>query len=100
MEFSRQGYWCGSPFSSPGDLSNTGIEARSPAPQADSLPSEPLERFPGSLPFVHVIELSFDFLLLICLMSGEPLDQTEEPRKAGGKFSFPKAGITGRIQVY
>ena len=33
-------------------------------------------------------------------MSVESLDQTEEPRKAEGKFSPSKVGITGRIQVY
>ena len=41
MGFSRQEYWSGLPFSSPGDLSNPGIGPRSPALQADSLPSEP-----------------------------------------------------------
>ena len=40
MEFSKQGYWSGLPFPSPGDLPNPGIEARSPALRADSLPSE------------------------------------------------------------
>ena len=38
---SRQEYWSGLPFPSPGDLPNPGIEYRSPAFQADSLPSEP-----------------------------------------------------------
>ena len=41
MEFSRQKYWCGLPFPSPGDLPNLGIEPGSPALQADALPSEP-----------------------------------------------------------
>ena len=41
MEFSRQEYWSGVPFSSPGDLPNPGIEPRSPTLQADALPSEP-----------------------------------------------------------
>ena len=41
MEFSRQEYWSGSPFPSPGDLHDPGIELRSPALQADGLPSEP-----------------------------------------------------------
>ena len=40
MEFSRPEYWNGQPFSSPRDLPNPGIEARSPALQADSLPAE------------------------------------------------------------
>ena len=39
--FSRQEHWSGLPFLSPGDLPNPGIEAGSPALQADSLPSEP-----------------------------------------------------------
>ena len=41
MEFSRQEYWSGQPFPSPGDLPHPGIKPRSPAVQADSLPSEP-----------------------------------------------------------
>ena len=40
MGFSRQVYWSGLPFPSPGDLSNPGIEPGSPALQADSLPTE------------------------------------------------------------
>ena len=40
MEFSRQEYWSGLPFPSPGDLPNPGIEPRSSALQADALPSE------------------------------------------------------------
>ena len=39
--FSRQGYWSGLPCPPPGDLPNPGIEPRSPALQANSLPSEP-----------------------------------------------------------
>ena len=39
--FSRQEYWSGLPFPSPGDLPNPGIEPRSPALLADALPSEP-----------------------------------------------------------
>ena len=41
MKFSRQEYWSGLPFPSPGDLPDPGIEPRSPALQADSLPSDP-----------------------------------------------------------
>ena len=40
-EFSRQEYWSGLPFPSPGDLPDPGIESGSPTLQADSLPSEP-----------------------------------------------------------
>ena len=46
MKFSRQEYWNGLPFPSPKgdlpiDLPNPGMESRSPALQADSLPTEP-----------------------------------------------------------
>ena len=47
--FCRQEYWSGLPCPSPGDLPNPGIEPRSPALQADSLPSEP----PGKSYFIH-----------------------------------------------
>ena len=39
--FSRQEYWSGLPFPSPGDLPNPGIEPRSPALEAGALTSEP-----------------------------------------------------------
>ena len=45
MGFSRQEYWSGLLFPSRGNLPNSGVEPRSPALQADSLPSEP----PGKL---------------------------------------------------
>ena len=41
MGFSRQEYWSGVPFPSPGDLPDPGIEPGFPALQADALPSEP-----------------------------------------------------------
>ena len=40
MGFSRQEYWSGLPFPSPGDLPDPGIEPGSPTLQADALPSE------------------------------------------------------------
>ena len=52
MEFSRQEYWSGLLFPSPGDLPNSGIELWSPALQTDALPSEP----PGK-PFVGIREV-------------------------------------------
>ena len=41
MGFSRQEYWNGLPFPSPGDLPSPGIEPRSPTLQAEALTSEP-----------------------------------------------------------
>ena len=46
--FSRQEYWSGLPFPSPGDLPDPGIEPRSPTLQADALTSAP----PGKPQFV------------------------------------------------
>ena len=40
MGFSGQEYWSGLPFPSPGKLPNPGIESKSPALQADALPTE------------------------------------------------------------
>ena len=41
MGFSRQEYWSGVPFPSPGDLPKPGIKPSSPAFQLDALTSEP-----------------------------------------------------------
>ena len=41
MGFSRQEYWSGLPFPSPGDLPDLGIEPGSPALEAGTLTSEP-----------------------------------------------------------
>ena len=47
MGFSRQKYWSGLPFPSPGDLPNPGLEPGSPTLYTDALPSEP----PGKSPY-------------------------------------------------
>ena len=57
MGFSRQEYWSGSPFPSPGDLPNPGVEPRSPALQADSLPAEQ----PGKPHFIYIYIYIFFF---------------------------------------
>ena len=49
MGFSRQKYWSGLLFLSPGDLPDPGFEPRSPALWADSLQSEP----PGKPPYIY-----------------------------------------------
>ena len=46
LGFSRQEYWSGQPFPSPGDLPNPRIKPRSPELQTDSLPSD----LPGKSP--------------------------------------------------
>ena len=59
MGFSRQEYWSGLPFLSPGDLPDPGVEPGSPALQADSLLPEP----PGK----NMAVITF---LLICHLMG------------------------------
>ena len=44
MGILQQQYWSRLPCPPPGDLPNSGIEPRSPALQADFLPSEPPEK--------------------------------------------------------
>ena len=68
MGFSRQEYWSGVPFPSPGALLDPGIEPWSPAFQADALTSEP----PGKPHMVEshingsVSKFSTIFLCSIC----------------------------------
>ena len=57
MGFSRQEYWSGLPFPSPGDLPDPGIEPGSPALQADALPSEP----PGKSPVIQIEKQKAEF---------------------------------------
>ena len=58
MEFSRQKYWNGEPFPSPGYLPKPGIEPRSPELQADSLLSEPPGKPLVPLYVVHFLNLT------------------------------------------
>ena len=50
MGFSGQECWSGLPFSSPGDLPDSGIKPGSPALRVDTLPSEP----PGNPLIFHI----------------------------------------------
>ena len=60
MESSRQEYWSGLPFPSPGDLPDPRIEPGSPALEADALPSEP----PGKPSNVVVLtEITFKWII-------------------------------------
>ena len=79
MGFSRQEYWSGLPFPSPGDLPDPGIEPGSPALEADALTSEP--------PML--------FLILFCSMSQILCSGTSYVKEAmiqkmlGRKFQSP-----------
>ena len=67
MGFSRQEYWSGLPFPSPGDLPYPGIKPRSPTLEADALTSEP----PGK-PLQHLylpIDMKSDIIPLVASSS-------------------------------
>ena len=66
MGFSRQEYWSGWPFPSPGILPNPGIESGSPALQADALTSEP----PGKPTAAAVAAKSLQSCSTLC----DPMD--------------------------
>ena len=70
MELSRQEYWSGLPFPSPGDLPDPGIEPGSPALQADSLLSEP----PGKPRFIGAAAAAKS--LQSCLTMCNPIDSS------------------------
>ena len=57
MGFSRQKYWSGLPFPSPGELPDPGIEPRSPALQVDALPTAMQKAQPGIKPGPCALEV-------------------------------------------
>ena len=66
--FSRQEYWNELPFPSSGGLPNPGIEPKSPALQADSLPSEP----PGKPVFTYMnapVTLKLPYLVSVIVFN-------------------------------
>ena len=58
MDFSRPECWSGLPCPPPGNLPNPGIEPRSPALQADSLPAEPQGKPWVAYPWIFQIQES------------------------------------------
>ena len=65
MEFSKQEYWGGLPFPSPGDLHNPRIEPGSPTLQPDILPTEPPEK---TLQYLKLLENN-GYISLCCTIS-------------------------------
>ena len=76
MEFSRQEYWSGLPFPSPGDLPDPGIEPRSPALRADALPSEPPGK-PSRIPCFSCLKC-MDSIYVVCFHLEEILETIEK----------------------
>ena len=64
MGFSRQEYWSGLPFPSPGDLPDPGIEPRCPTLQAETLYSEPPGNPSVRVSLVSLWQVNLVFLFL------------------------------------
>ena len=77
MRFSRQEYWSGLPFPSPGDLPNPGIKPRSPALQADSFPTE-LQGKPNIYPSTREQTVSYTDSVTRRLIEDTGWEMTEE----------------------
>ena len=97
MGFSRQEYWRGLPFPSPGDLPNPGIEPGSPALQADSLLSEPPEKPTGEL-HGPILRIRFSYRVLECRhFGGITLISWDFPGGSDSKESACNAEDPGSI---
>ena len=82
MEFSRQKYWSGLLFPSPGDLPNPGVEPRSLALQADSLPSESYNIFSTLLPpYRSGLFMSFHSTVLFVFVCWPPDNNSRKKKK-------------------
>ena len=84
MRFSRQGYWSGLPFPSPGDLPKPGIEPGFPALQADSLLTELQGKPHTSYLFLPqreeralIVEADIQFEILLSNMSDFSVDMRQ-----------------------
>ena len=84
--FSRQEYWSGLPFPSPGDLPDPGIEPRSPALQTDPLTSEPPAQTPGSNPGTSFFG-----------MDGESQDMVDLGRTPQGMSCFMEGALSSEV---
>ena len=73
MEFSRPEYWSALPCPPSGDLPNPGIEPRSPALLADSLPSEPPGKPFHLLAIGNNAAMNMNVYTNICLSPGSAL---------------------------
>ena len=67
VKFSRQEYWGGWPCPPPGGLPAPGIESRSPALQAHSLPSEP----PGKPIIMRGVNISLSTQSFHLILTGQ-----------------------------
>ena len=101
MGFSRQEYWSGLPYPSPGDLPDPGIKPRSPALEADALTSEPPGKPDRNIPdqiFQNSNE-SFPWEVRICM--GEVVLVVKNPHANAGdiKETGVIRGWVGKIPL-
>ena len=87
MEFSRQKYWSGQPFPSPGDLPDPGIKLGSPALQTDFLLFESLgnparyscclSKFQNTevMEFLHLLDIRISGILVSLIQGHQWLVQ-------------------------
>ena len=98
MEFSRQEYWSGLPFPSPGDLPDPESEPGSPALPADSLPTAAAAKLLQSCPTLcELMDYTDHGILQARILkwvavpfsrrSSQPRDQTQVSHIAGGFFT-------------
>ena len=100
MGFSRQEYWSGLPFPSPGHLPEPGIEPSSPALPSDSLPSESpgnwvwlISLYKGKFGYIHSHRNNAMWMWMQrwgwCIYKPRNPQQPEE-RPGRGFLSFPR----------
>ena len=94
MGFSRQEYWSGLPFLSPGDLPNPGIEPGSPTWQADSLSSEP----PGE-PNLCIVDIN-SYLVLMSAIFNKLEKQNAQKWKILYIYIYTYKRIYTHIHIY
>ena len=79
MGFSRQEYWNGLPFPSPGNLPNPGIQPTSPALAGRFFTTEPLRKPTDYLTYLF----SFEKTLMLGGIGGQEEKGTTEDEMAG-----------------
>ena len=89
MELSRQEYWSGLPFPSPGDLSNPGIKPRSPSLQADSLSSKP--------PWAPIFKFQKTHPCMVMTSHGWPITLPSVPSPLSLQESLTRGGWQPRF---
>ena len=101
MGFSRQEYWSGLPFPSPGDLPNPGIEPRSPALEADTLTSEPPGKpIPSTKTFPQTCSHPHESGVKTWMYFGVPIQCSAPVGQAHGTSGIGNLGVlVGGIMV-